>query len=208
MPDSPENQPPQADSSQAPPPPIQPVAVPPAPAYQPVAAPPPTSGSSALKIILIIVGIFVGLGILAAGVIGYGIYKVAHAIHTSANGQISINAPGGGFSANTTQSVSAGDLGIAIYPGATQGKGALHMTIAGKSMVTANYLTTDSKDQVLAFYKDKAGPSAQSMITGNGGEFIVNNGSDSITVSVLQSPNMNGGKTQITIVHTSGGSSN
>jgi hypothetical protein len=212
MPDLPENQAPRTSPSQPytppPAPPFQPVAVPPPPPYQPVAAPPPKSGSSALKIILIIVAIFVGLGILAAGVVGYGIYKVAHAIHTAANGQISVGSPSTGFSANATQSVSASDLGIAIYPGATQGKGSLHMTIAGKSMVTANYLTTDSKDQVFAFYKAQAGANAQTMMTDSGGEVIVSNGSDSVTVTVTQSPNMNSGKTQITIVHTANASSN
>ncbi|MGB7265766.1 MAG: hypothetical protein WBC92_09650 [Terracidiphilus sp.] len=197
MPDSINNQAPLEGSSQPPPP----------PAAQPVAALPPKSGSSALKIILIIVGIFVGLGILAAGVVGYGIYRVAHAVHSAADGKIAMNLPGGTFSANTTQSVGESDLGIAIYPGATQGKGALHMTIAGKSMVTANYLTADSKDQVIAFYKDKVGPNAQSMMTDNGAEFNVTNGTDSIVLTVMQSPNMNDGKTQITIVHTSGGSS-
>jgi hypothetical protein len=175
---------------------------------QPPPPPPPKSGSSALKIILIVVAIFVVLGIIAAGVVGYGIYKVAHAVHTAANGQISFNTPGGGVSANITQPVSASDLGIPIYPGAVQGKGALHLNIAGKSMVTANYLTADSKDQVLAFYKDKAGVNAQSTTTDSGGVFTINSAGDSVTVTVVQSPNMNDGKTQITIVHTSGTSSN
>jgi hypothetical protein len=177
-------------------------------APQPVGVPPPKSGPSVLKIVLIVVAIFVGLGLIGVGVVGYGIYRVAHAIHTSPNGQVSIDTPGGGISANTTQPVSESDLGVAIYPGATQGKGSLHMNIGGKSMVTANYLTTDSKDQVMAFYKDKAGPDAQWMMTDNGGQITIVNRSDSISVTVLQSPNMNGGKTQITIVHTSGGSSN
>lgn len=182
--------------------PFSPTPVPPAPA----AAPPPTSGSSVLKIVLIIVGIFVAIGIVGAGIIGYGIYRVAHAVHTAANGQVTIGSAGSGFSASTAQPVSESDLGIAIYPGATQGKGSLHMTIAGKSMVSANYLTSDSKDQVVAFYKDKVGPAAQSMMTDTGGEFILSKGSDSITVTVRQSPNMNDGKTQITIIHTGGAS--
>jgi hypothetical protein len=177
--------------------------------YQPVAAaPPPKQGSSALKIILIVVGIFVCLGVLAAGVVGYGIYKVAHAVKTAANGQISISAPGGGFSATTTQSVSSSDLGIAVYPGATEGKGGLHMTIAGKSMVSANFLTSDSKDQVIAFYKDKAGPSAQVMTTDAGGMINVTNGNDTLSITVVQNANSNDGKTQITIIHTTGVASN
>jgi hypothetical protein len=196
MPDTPDNQVPQ-------PVPAQPQ-VPPA---QPVYAPPPKQGSSALKIVLIIVGIFVGIGILGAAVVGYSIYRVAHAIRASSNGQVSINVPGSGFSANTAQSVNPSDLGIAVYPGATQGKGGLHMTIAGKSMVSATFLTSDSTDQVIAFYKDKVGPNGQVITTGNGGVISMTSGSDSISITVSQNPNTNGGKTQFIIIHTSGAAS-
>ena len=176
----------------------------PQPTTQPAAAPPPKSGSSALKIILIIVGIFVGLGIIAAGIVGYGIYRVAHAIHKDANGEIVVNTPKGAITANPNESFSASDLGIAIYPGATQGKGGLRMTIAGKSMVTANFLTPDSADKVIAFYKAQAGPNAQVISTGNGGMVTVQNGSNSITVTVSQSTSENNGETQFTIVNTTG----
>lgn len=192
MPDTIDSQSPQATPSQP--------YIPPAPVA------PPKQGSSALKIVLIIVGIFVGLGILAVGAVGYGVYRVAHAVKKAANGDISINAPGGGFTANTS-TVSESDLGIAIYPGATQGKGSLHMNIAGKSMVSANYLTSDSKDQVIAFYKDKAGPTAQVMTTDSGGVISVNGGGSSTSITILQNANSNDGKTQITIIHTSGSSS-
>jgi hypothetical protein len=193
MPDLPDNQYPPT----APPQPFVPVA-------QPVAVAPPKQGSSALKIVLIVLGIFVVLGILVAGVVGYGIYKVAHAVHTAANGQVTIGTPGSGFSANTVQSIGESDLGIAIYPGATQGKGSLHMTIAGKSMVSANYLTSDSKDQVMAFYKDKAGPNAQVMTTDTGGVITLTSGNESTSITVLQDANSNDGKTRITIIHTAG----
>jgi len=192
MPDTPDYQAPQVSPPQ-----------PPAP-YQPVAAPPPKSGSSALKIILIIVGIFVGLGILAAGVVGYGIYRVAHAVHKDANGQISIDTPKGTISANTSDKFTESDLGIPIYPGAEQGKGGLRMNIAGKSMVEANFLTSDSKEQVMSFYKDKAGSDAESVSTDNGGQFILKGANgDSITVSISQISGMNDGKTQITIIRAS-----
>jgi hypothetical protein len=193
MPDTFENQSPQVSPSPSP--------LPPAPVA------PPKHGSSALKIVLIILGVFVVLGVLVAGIVGYGIYRVAHAVHKAANGDVSLNLPGGGFSANTTQAVSASDLGVAIYPGATQAKNAVHMSIAGKTIVTANFSTSDSPDQVVAFYKDKLGPSAQTMTTGTGGYINANNGNDSITITVVQQANQNDGKTQFTIVHSSGSSS-
>lgn len=178
------------------------------PVPPPVGAPPPKSGSSAVKIILIIVGIFVGLGIIAAGVVGYGIYRVAKSVHKDANGEIVVNTPKGSITANSNENFTASDLGIAIYPGATQAKGGLRMTIAGKSMVTANFLTPDSPDKVMTFYKDQVGPNAQIMSSGAGGMITMQNGSNSVTVTVTQSANENNGETQITIVNTSGISSN
>jgi hypothetical protein len=178
------------------------------PVPQPVGAPPPKSGSSAVKIILIIVGVIFFLGLIVAGIVGYGIYRVAHSIHKDANGEITINTPKGAISANPDQTFTASDLGIAIYPAATQGKGGLRMTIGSKSMVTANFLTPDSPDKVMAFYKGLAGPNAQTMSTGSGGIITMQSSTNSVTVTVAQSPNENNGETQITIVNTTGTSSN
>jgi flagellar basal body-associated protein FliL len=171
-------------------------------APQPAGAPPQKSGSSALKIVLIIVGIFVVIGMLFVGVIGYGVWRVSRAVHKSSNGQVTINTPGGGsISANENQQFTENDLGIAIYPGAQQQKDSLRMTFGGKTTVTANYLTPDSKDQVVAFYKDKAGPNAQSMITNDSAEFMVDvSGGDQATVIINQNAKSHNGETQITIV--------
>lgn len=178
----------------------------PPPAPQPVAPPPAKSGTSALKIILIIVGIFFAIGLIGAGVVGYGIYRVAHSIHKAADGQFSIDTPKGVISANTSNTFSESDLGIAIYPGAAQGKGGLRMNIAGKSMVSANFLTGDSKDQVISFYKEKVGPNAQSIMTDSGAQFVTASGNgDTVTVSIAQNAGVNDGKTQITIIRASKG---
>ena len=170
----------------------------------PAAAPPPKSGSSALKIILIILGVFVLLGLLVAAVIGYGVYRVAKSVHTGPNGQVSINTPGGTFSANTSDTFTENDLGIAIYPGATQGKGGMRMNIAGKSMVTAIFLTSDSQDQVIAFYKDKIGPNAESISTAGGAQLVTSaSNGDAITITITPNSDSNEGKTQITIIRAS-----
>jgi hypothetical protein len=174
------------------------------PVPQPVGAPPPKSGSSAVKIILIIVGIFVGLGIIVSGIVAYGVYRVAHSIHKDANGNITVTTPKGTITANSSDTFTAADLGIAIYPGATQGKAGLRMNIAGKSMVTANFLTPDSPDKVMAFYKDKAGPNAQTVTTIAGGTVTIQNGANSISVTVTQAPPPNGNETEFTIVNISG----
>jgi hypothetical protein len=174
------------------------------PVPPPVGAPAPKSGSSAVKIILIILGIFVGLGIIVGSIVAYGVYRVAHSIHKDANGNISVTTPKGTITANSSDTLTAADLGIAIYPGATEGKAGLRMNIAGKSMVTANFHTPDSQDKVMAFYTAKAGPNAQTVTTSTGGTITIQNGADSITVTVTQSANANDGETQFTIVNISG----
>jgi len=196
MADSPSSQVPQPGSFQPVP---QPVGAPP----PPYGAPAPKSGSSAVKIILIILGIFVGLGIIMGSIVAYGVYRVAHSIHKDANGNITVTTPKGTITANSSDTLTAADLGIAIYPGATEGKAGLRMNIAGKSMVTANFLTPDSPDKVMAFYKDKAGPNAQTVTTIAGGTITIQNGANSISVTVTQEPAPNN-KTQFTIVNISG----
>lgn len=182
--------------------PVAPPAAVVAPA-QPVVAP-AQSGSSALKIILIILAVVIGLGILGMGAVGFIAWRVAHAIHIAGNGSdVTIHTPGGSLSANTSETYNAGDLGTDIYPGATAAKGGMRMTLPTGSMVTAIYLTGDSKDQVLAFYKTRFGSDASIFDSGDGTVLTVNKGErESVVVTITKGSSENEGKTQITIVHT------
>ncbi len=127
---------------------------------QPVAvAAPVKGGPSALKIILIIVAVFVGLGILCVAGIMFGIYRVSKAVHVSSNGGVEVSTPGGTFSAGNT-SVSSSDLGVDLYPGATQQQGAVKVSTPNGTAITAAYVTSDPMDKVVDFYKEKLGPSA------------------------------------------------
>lgn len=174
MTDIPGNQPPpQFDPSQPPPPPIQPVIYPPA-----------KKGTSALKIVLIVVAVFVGLGLIGVALLSYGVYKVAKSSNMTVN----------------TQPVTQADLGVAPYPGATD-KANVHMTIAGKDMITATFLTSDSKDQVIAFYQSSLGTTATYTANNNGGTFLLDKSLGDTIVTISQTPNLEGGKTQIVIVH-------
>lgn len=172
-------------------------------AVQPIAAP-PRSGNNAVKIILIVVAIFVGLGVLGAGAFGFFIWRVAHAVRVSEAGkQVTLSTPGGSFSANTAENISASDLGTDIYPGAQPGKGSVRMTLPTGSMVSAVYVTPDSKDQVLSFYKSKFGSDVSVFDAPTGSVITLNRGQqESIVVTVTVSPSEYDGKTQIHIVHT------
>ncbi len=181
MPDSPVNQAPQVN---------------PAPPYAPqlVGAPPPKSGPSVLKVVLIVVAVFVGLGLIGAGVVGYGIYRVAQSVHM----------------VDSSSPLTESDLGVAIYPGAVQNnKGSMRMSLAGKSIVTGVFSTPDAKDQVIAFYQGKLGSDAQSRVISDGETFFVNMDTvDTLTVTIEQKLGMAEGRTLIVIVHTSKVASN
>lgn len=179
MTDIPGNQPPQG----YPPQPYPPQQYP--PPYPPVVYPPPKKGPSALKIVLIVVAIIVGLGIIAVGVVGYGVYRLAKS---------------GNFT-TSTQPVTANDLGVALYPGAEQ-MANVHATIMGKSVLTATFLTSDAKDQVVTFYQNAMGPQAQVQTILNETQFTLNSGTAGlVTVKISNAMGVQGGKTQIVIAH-------
>jgi hypothetical protein len=167
-------------------------------------AAPPKSGGNAVKIILIIVAVFVGLGILGASAFGFFVWRIAHSVHVSGSGnQVTLNTPGGSISTNAGATYTATDLGIDLYPGAQSGKGSMRMTMPTGTMVTAVYVTSDSKDQVVSFYKNKLGSDASVYESGEGSVLTMNKGQqDSIVITVSTSPSEYEGKTQIHIVHT------
>jgi hypothetical protein len=167
--------------------------------------PAPRQGPSALKVVLIILAVFVGLGILGAGAFGYMVWRAAHAIRMAANGdKMSLNLPGSSFSAGANETFSTSDLGTDIYPGATSAKGGMRMTLPTGSMVSAAYVTSDSKDQVIAFYKSKFGSANTTSFDSADGSVITYEKSqqESVVVTVTSNPTEYDGKTQIHIVHT------
>jgi ribosomal protein L40E len=172
----------------------------------PAAAPPARQGSSALKIVLIIVAIFVGLGVLGAGAVSFMVWRAAHAIRMAANGEkLSLNVPGGSFSAGGGETFTSSDLGADIYPGASQLRdGSMRMTLPTGAMVSAGYVTSDSKDQVVAFYKSKFGANNVTAFDSADGSVITyaKSQQESVVVTVSSSPSQYDGKTQIHIVHT------
>jgi nitrate reductase NapE component len=182
------------------PPPIAPynpgVAAP--PAVQPAA-----SGSSTVKIVLIVVGVLVLLGILAVAGFGFFVWRVSRAIHVSGTGDhASVSIPGV-MTANTTEKFSASDLGTDIYPGAQSEKGSVRMTLPTGSWLTAIYSTSDSKDQVVAYYKSKFGSESGVIDYGETAMLTLKKSDkELVTVTVSSKPNEDNGKTRIAIMHT------
>jgi hypothetical protein len=195
--------------------PLQPVqappaAAPPAAAYAPVAAypaaQPATSSGGALKIILIVIAVVVGLGLLAGGVVMYGVYKVAHTVTTDSKGNATISALGANISAGKNVTVSAAELGVPLYPGAQSGEGGMHMTLPTMSMVQAVYTTSDPVSAVVAFYKGKLGENESDIDTDTGSIMSASKdgptGKDGTVITIGAGSGNNNGKTQISITHT------
>lgn len=169
----------------------------------PMAAP-ARGGSSAVKIVLIIVAVFVGLGLIGASVVGFAVWRVARAVHVHSNrGEFSMNTPSGKISAHSASNFTADELGTDIYPGAQSVAGGMKMNLPTGSMVTGIFVTTDSKDAVRDFYKAKLGADASIFDTGDGAVISVNKSSDEhVMVTVSARENENDGKTKIVIVHS------
>ena len=164
---------------------------------------PPTSGRSTLKIILIVVAIIVGLGILGIGAIGIIGYRIAKNTHIDANGRMTMNTPAGTITTTPTDNISEADLGVEIYPGAQSTRGSMTMEMPNGSAITGVFLTSDSPDQVLAFYKDKLG-SAATVISffGNTTIQLKINQQEFIQVRISANSKLDDGKTRIMISHT------
>jgi hypothetical protein len=186
-------------STGAPIPPIPPRPAYPPPPYQGMPPQRPAgSSNTVLKVVLIVVGVFVALGILVACVIGFVGYRVAKSAHHNSDGSVSFSTPNGTVTTGKSLTLSAEDLGTDPYPGATSSVGSMNMKTSTGSMVTAVYTTSDSADKVVAFYKERLGDQASVVQTGHGttltsGEREKNQ----VTISISSQSDL----TKIAIIH-------
>src|ERR1700693_869040 len=145
----------------------------PAAAQVPVAPYPavtaPSSGT--LKLVLIIVGAIVCLGMLSVVAVMFGIWRVSRSVHVDRSGGVTISTPGGKISTGRTSSthLTESEVGAPIYPGAIAEEGGFKLGAENGSMATYVFKTSDSVQQVLAFYRDKFGPKTSVIETPQGG---------------------------------------
>ena len=174
---------------------------PPAPAAR-------SGGGGALKIILVVVAVVVGIGVIGAGFVGYGVWRVAHAVkdtvHLNEKGQGgSITVPGAGSFSVGNDGVSEAELGVPVYPGAVRGQGGMKMQSSKGSIISAIYLTSDAPTDVVTFYRGKLGAGVEEASTGQGS--VLTSGEDSknkVMVTVTKATGEDEGKTQILVMHT------
>jgi hypothetical protein len=156
-----------------------------------------------VKIIVIVVGILVLLGILAAASCAFMIYRAKQRVHQlseqmesslptptfpSSPGQTPSENPGGG---------AAVDMGDLSYPGSTPGHGSSQSLFGQAGIKVQEYFTSDSIDAVVAYYKNKLGSNA--MVTQNSGNAVVQIAGGGSLTTIHVASDASSGKTKITI---------
>ena len=160
----------------------------------------PSSGT--LKVVLIIVGAIVCLGMLSAFAIMFGLWRISRSVHVDRAGGMTITTPAGKFSSGRTSSahLSESEVGAPIYPGAVAEEGGFKLGGDSGTMATYVFKTSDSVQQVLAFYRDKFGPKTSVVETPQGGIVTAaKNDNEGVMVTVGRDDNED--KTSITITH-------
>lgn len=141
------------------------------PAPVPVAAPAavpgpkPSSGSPVVKIILIVLAVFIFLGVLGMGACVYIGYRAKQKFNQfqkqvtttfpmpSGTREVHVQ-PSAPTRSESVQTGPVVDTGVPVYPGAIPSGGSGQMSLGTTTVKTQQYLSDDSVDKVVAFYKD------------------------------------------------------
>jgi flagellar basal body-associated protein FliL len=125
-----------------------------APSAPPAASP---QSSNALKIVLIIVGVILVIGVLGVGALTFVGLRIAKHTHVKQEGEhVKVETPFGTVESTKDPEQAAKDLGIEIYPGAeVRQNGAASATLGNLHSVNAEFESDDSVEKVCSFYKSK-----------------------------------------------------
>ena len=115
----------------------------------------PSQGSSALKIILIVVAVIFVLGVLGMGTLVFVVRRVAQHSHVrNKDGNVRVETPFGTVQSTNNPDEASRNLGIDLYPGARVLKGNT-ASVGGMHTVEAEFESDDSAEKVMAFYSSK-----------------------------------------------------
>ena len=165
------------------------------------AAPAPSKGSPVMKIVLIIVGVMMLLGMLLIGSCVYGVYRAKQRFKQFEK-QVQANLPPSTGSSQAPiqpgePGGSAVDTGVPAYPGAETPEGQTGVVLGMAGLKMQQYTTRDPVDKVVAFYKDKLGPNA--VVTQSGDQASVHLVGSNSVVNVAIAVDSASGKTKIVI---------
>lgn len=141
---------------------VPPVAPGPQPVYgQQPGIQPAATGSNVVKVVLIVVGVVVGLGVLSSIIFMFSMWRLSRSVHVNNRGDgVTMSTKDGTITTGSGATVSEADLGVPIYPGATRRQGGVQINSGNATMLTAVFSTTDSVGKVVDFYRDKVGANA------------------------------------------------
>ncbi|HZQ67848.1 MAG TPA: zinc ribbon domain-containing protein [Terriglobales bacterium] len=162
----------------------------------------PAKKNDAVKIILIVVAVLIGLGIIgsvAASFIGYRIAK--HTRITEDGKHVKVETPVGTVESSEDPQEAARNIGVDLYPSAqVMSSDAANVHVGGMHTVTLNLETSDPPEKVAEFYRAQL-PHANVNVSDDKHYTIVSTrNKDLITVNI--SPEE--GKTVINITNVSG----
>lgn len=158
-----------------------------------------------MKIILIIVAVIIFLMLISAASCMYMIYRGKQAARRfEKQAQITFPAsptlpstPGSPSILPNMQTGAAVDTGIPVYPGAESSGAGAQMSMGAGTVKTQSYLTSDSADKVVAFYKDKLGSSAMVMSSQEGTTIQQAGPTGIVTINIA--PDQASGKIRISV---------
>ncbi|MGB8060993.1 MAG: zinc ribbon domain-containing protein [Candidatus Sulfotelmatobacter sp.] len=169
---------------------------------------PARGGNSAVKTVLIIVGVIVLLGGLGIASLTFVALHFARNSHVAQEGDhVKVETPFGSVETSKDPDKAVQDLGVDVYPGAkVQKDGASTATFGGMRTVTAAFQSSDSVDKVCGFYRAKFPGSRVATSSEHHCTIVSNDPHNIVTVTVESSGE--GSKFQITSVITKDTSSN
>jgi len=161
-----------------------------------------------VKIILIVVAVFIFLGLLSAGACVYMVYRAKQKVNQfEKQARATFPIPTGTGEVQTQPAAPTPvpgqptgpviDLGVPVYPGATPTQAGTTMSMGAGAIKVQEYTTSDSVDQVTAFYKSKLGSNA--MVTQTGQQALVQLAGSNGYINISVAPDGNTGKTKFTI---------
>ena len=165
-------------------------------------------GSSAVKTVLIVVGLIVLLGGIGIASLAFIAVRVARNSHLSRQGEhVKVETPFGNVESSNDPDKAVRDLGVDVYPQAqVQENGARSATFGGNRAAAAAFESSDSADKVCSFYRSKF-PAAKVVSSSQGHCTIVSSDPNNlVTINVESSSD--GCKFQISTVIKKDASSN
>jgi hypothetical protein len=161
----------------------------------------PRSSDNALKIVVIIVGAVVLIGVLGLAAIGFVGWRIARhtRVHQEGN-NVRVETPFGVVESTKDPEEAARNLGVDVYPGAQAMKeGAATANFGGVHTASATFETADSLDQVAAFYKSKFPNALVTTSQSNHCTIVSNDPKNLVTINI----DARGNKTRIQIAKVS-----